>query len=204
MRVELREHKIYKFQELPENVRDEIRSNWLNHDNWRSECVIDDAKEIASLMGIDIDEVYWSGFWSQSDGACFTGSYSYAKGAVKALKAEYGGDWVKEPLRIAAELQSIQKKYFYKLRSKITQRNNYYHEVTMNFEIWHDDGDMNRYDCRGAREDDEEALKDALRDFARWIYSHLEKEYEYQRSEEAVMESCEANGYEFDEKGNIQ
>lgn len=199
MRVELREHTLYEFQELPDDVRREICSNWLNNDSWWSECVIDDAKEIASMMGIDIDNVYWSGFWSQGDGACFTGSYSYAKGAVKALKADYGGDWIKEPLRIAAELQRIQKKYFYKLRSKITQRNNYYHEVTMNFEIWHDDDQYRAID-----DNDEEYLKDALRDFARWIYSYLEKEYEYQSSEEAVSEMCAANNYEFDEKGNLQ
>ena len=204
MRVELREHTLYEFQELPDDVRREICSNWLNNDSWWSECVIDDAKEIGKLMGIDIDEVYWSGFWSQGDGACFTGSYSYAKGAVKALKADYGGDWIKEPLRIAAELQRIQKKYFYKLNSSIKHRGTYCHEMTMSFEIWHDDGDMNRYDCRGAREDDEEALKDALRDFARWIYSYLEKEYEYHSSEEAVSEMCAANNYEFDEKGNLQ
>lgn len=199
MRVELREHTLYEFQELPDDVRREICSNWLNNDSWWSECVIDDAKEIASMMGIDIDNVYWSGFWSQADGACFTGSYSYAKGAVKALKADYGGDWIKEPLRIAAELQRIQKKYFYKLRSKITQRNNYYHEVTMNFEIWHDDDQYRAID-----DNDEEYLKDALRDFARWIYSYLKKEYEYQSSEEAVSEMCAANNYEFDEKGNLQ
>ena len=41
-----------------------------------------------------------------------------------------------------------------------------------------------------------------MRDFAQWIYDSLEKEYEYQMSDEFVTENIEANEYEFDEEGN--
>lgn len=46
-----------------------------------------------------------------------------------------------------------------------------------------------------------ETLTEALRDFNRWIYKALEKEYEYLTSDEAVEESIRTNAYEFTKDG---
>ena len=43
----------------------------------------------------------------------------------------------------------------------------------------------------------EEELRDAARSFMDWIYSMLEKEYEYQTGEENAAESIRANEYTF-------
>jgi hypothetical protein len=40
-----------------------------------------------------------------------------------------------------------------------------------------------------------------MRDFADWIYSQLEKEYEWQNADEQVDDTIRANAYEFDEDG---
>ena len=45
------------------------------------------------------------------------------------------------------------------------------------------------------------ALRDALRDLARWLYQQLEKEDEYLRSDEHVDENIEANEYTFTQTG---
>ena len=194
------ETNVFQFHELPSDAKQHaISTYWGEH--WDYECVFEDAKEIAKLMGIDIDDIYFSGFWSQGDGACFTGTYRYAKGGVKTVM-EYAPE-DKELHRIANELQAVQKKYFYKLLSTIKHRGRYYHEMCMSIETVRADGDMNRYDCRGPSDDDEKAINEALRDFARWIYKRLEEQYNYETSEEAVLESCESNGYEFDSRGNI-
>ena len=190
----------YQFHELPEDAKAYAISTYWGED-WDYECVFEDAKEIGKLMGIDIDDIYFCGFWNQGDGACFTGHYRYAKGGVKAVVEQAPQD--KELHRIAKELQRIQSKYFYKLRSEIKHRGHYYHEMCMSIETIHTDGDMNRYDCRGPSDDDENDIKEALRDFARWIYKQLKEQYEYETSEEAVLEACEENGYEFDDKGRI-
>jgi hypothetical protein len=45
-------------------------------------------------------------------------------------------------------------------------------------------------------------LKDILRDYMRWIYRTLEKEYDYMTSEEAIKETIIANDYEFTKDGS--
>jgi hypothetical protein len=49
--------------------------------------------------------------------------------------------------------------------------------------------------------DAEEMVIEALRDLARWLYRHLEREYDYLTSDEAVDEAITANEYTFTEAG---
>ena len=200
MRTKMVEKTLYQFNELSEDAKQYAISTYWGAD-WDYEGVFYDAKQIGKCMGIDIDDIYFRGFCSQGDGACFTGHYRYAKAGVKAVMEYAPQD--KGLHRIAKELQRIQSKYFYKLRSEIKHRGHYCHEMCMSIETIHTDGDMNRYDCRGPSDDDENDIKEALRDFARWIYTRLKEQYEYETSEEAVLEACEENGYEFDSKGRI-
>ena len=44
-------------------------------------------------------------------------------------------------------------------------------------------------------------LVDALRDLAHWLYRALEREYEFQASDETVDEGMSANGYTFTAEG---
>ena len=87
------EVKAYYFDELSDSAKERARVWWRNAstgDNFFAECVIDDAATIAALMGLDINTtrknlvgggtryaptVYWSGFWSQGDGACCEGTW---------------------------------------------------------------------------------------------------------------------------------
>jgi hypothetical protein len=50
--------------------------------------------------------------------------------------------------------------------------------------------------------DAEEAVIEALRDLARWLYRQLEREYEYLTSDEMVDETIIANEYTFTETGH--
>ena len=47
----------------------------------------------------------------------------------------------------------------------------------------------------------EDEITECLRDFANWIYKQLERDYDYQNSDDAVAETIEANDYEFTEDG---
>ena len=49
----------------------------------------------------------------------------------------------------------------------------------------------------------EEWITETLRDYARELYKSLEKEYNYLTSEKAIIETIEANDYEFTEDGKI-
>lgn len=205
------ETSLYQFDELSESAKEKAR-DWYRQadagDNYFSECVIDDAATIADLIGIDLRQkrvnlmngtvrydpaVYWSGFSSQGDGASFEGSYCYKKGAAKAIRAHAPQD--RELHRIADELQALQARNFYRLRASIGTSGRYCHEYSMDVNVEYA-GD----DCRdvSAVEDD---LTELIRDFARWIYRALEREYDYQNSDEAVDENIRANQYEFEEDG---
>ena len=49
--------------------------------------------------------------------------------------------------------------------------------------------------------DAEEIVTEALRDLARWLYRQLEREYEYQTSDDSVDEAIAANAYTFTDAG---
>lgn len=190
------ETKAYKFGELSAEAKEKALTHcreWQTDHNWW-EFVHDDAKEAAQIIGIDIERIYFSGFWSQGDGACFEGHYSYKPNSCKQIRQFAPMDT--ELHEIADALRNIQKVNFYQLRAGVKHRGHYYHENCT-------DIDIDRYDSCELSRDAEELITTLLRDFMRWIYSRLEKEYECLTSDESVADMIEANEYEFDEYGNI-
>ena len=145
--------------------------------------VFDDAKKCASILGIEIGDIYFS----MDVGACFNGRFSYAKGWKKALKEYAPIDT--ELLRIGQELQAIQKPYFYNLSGMIESNDRY--KTTKAAFHWHE---------TNMPDDD---LSQVFTDFASWIYRNLEKEWDYLNSEEQLIETAKANGYAFDSEGRI-
>lgn len=212
-RVQVTEKTLFTFDELSDEAKEKAREWWRECEaqDWRgAEFVIEDAKEVARILGIEFDTrpvklmgggtrhdpiVYYSGFWSQGDGACFEGSYSYAKGASKAIREYAPQDRTLHA--IADGLQRVQKDHFYKLCARMTHRGYYYHSGCTSVDV----GDE-RDSYRDIGES-EALIKDSMRDFADWIYSRLRDEYEYTMSEEHVDEAIMANEYEFDESGWI-
>lgn len=192
------EKTIFNFSELSESAKERAR-DWYRQgafDHAWYDFVIDDAKRIGELFGLDIENIYFSGFWSQGDGACFTGTYKYKKGAAAAVKSYAPKD--SELHRIVAELQKIQARQFYKLEATISSgRSGYCHENSVYIEVSHADGIYRDIGDSG------EDIADTLRDYMRWIYRNLEKEWEWLNSDEQVEESILANDYEFYEDGSI-
>jgi len=194
--MRIKETKVYQFSELSEEAKakalDKCR-HWNVDDSFWYESIIDDVKDIGKILGIDIDNIYFSGFSNQGDGACFEGRYTYAKGAAKAIRAHAPKD---ETLHgIADALQAIQRKRFYSLYADTQQQGRYYH---MNVDVR---SERSVEYNNAADEEATDAITDALTDFAQWIYKSLETEYEYMTSDEAIAESFEANECEFTEAG---
>lgn len=210
---------IYKFEELTESAKETARQWWRNCENqdFDTEFIYDDVVRMGTLLGIDINThavklmgggvrheptIYYSGFSSQGDGACFEGSYRYKKGTVKAILAETSagnddaskGD--KELLRIATALYNLQRVNFYQLTASTRHSGHYYHSGCMSVECDRKDG---KIWTAGA----EDEMTQLMRDFADWIYSSLEAEYDYRMSDENVDESIIINEYEFNEEGEI-
>lgn len=190
---------VYQYNELSDSAKAKARdwfSQFVFSDSNDWEHVIEDAVTIGALIGITIayDKVQFSGFSSQGDGASFIGSYQYARGGVKAVSDYTGGDT--KLVRIAQTLQDVQKKHFYRLVADCSVSGRYSHSGCMDVTVRDSSDD---YRDIGEAED---IVTEALRSFADWIYSMLNKEYDYQMSDEAVAENIEANEYEFNEDGS--
>jgi hypothetical protein len=212
------ETTVFHYSELSESAQEKARE-WYRHatdfDDFYAECVIDDAATIADLMGIDLNQnpvklmngqtrydpaIYYSGFWSQGDGASFECSYRYKPGSVKAVASHTGND--KELIAIATALQTIQKKYFYSLRAKSKVSGHYVHSNCMQVTVdYYDPSSKYSYNVERETDKGESEITEALRDFANWIYRQLEREYDYQNSDDAIAESIICNEYEFTEEG---
>lgn len=204
---------VYKFDELSEAAKDKAidkyRENNLDYDWWDS--VYEAVETAAKILGIELDNtpvkpmnggtrydpaIYFTGFSSQGDGACFEGSYSYAKGALQAIKAEFPSD---ETLhRLAADLQALQAKEFYQLAATVTHNYRYYHYNSVDIEVYRNDDQY-----RDLVDGSESGVIEVLRAFCEWIYESLNDEYDYLNSDESITSLIEANDSEFTESGVI-
>lgn len=209
--TKIRETVVYQFDELTDDAKEKARE-WFREasagDNYFSENVIEDAAICAAILGINLRTkrvslmgggtrlkpcIYWSGFYSQGDGASFEGTYCYAKGARKAIRKHAPQD--AELHRIADELQEAQRKYFYAICASIETCGWYSHSHSMQFSVTAERDNM------PSIEEAEETIPELMRDFADWIFAQLRQEYEYQNSDECVDENIRANEYEFGEDG---
>lgn len=147
-------------------------------------------------QGVDIEErahsrrpaIYFSGFWSQGDGACFEGQV---------------GDW---PKFLAAsgrpELATMYQKFDEHLTLSWTQDGRYYHENCTSFSsclvvsnpydeetepLQHDAWAL-AYRDGAIFEELEEEFIEFVRGRMRDLYRTLEEEYDYLTSDEAVVE----------------
>lgn len=196
------EIKTYLFDELPTDAAKEKARDWFRGDNgggWQSDCVVEDATRVFGLMGFDISKVYFTGFWSQGDGACFEGTWR-AKDAADALAKvkEYAPQ--DETLhRLARECERIAQ-LFPNTYLIVKHRGQYYHEHCTDFTVCITDDDFNEIDT-DARGHAEEDLTGVTKDAMRWIYRQLEKDYEHSQTNEVVDETLRINEYDFIENG---
>ncbi len=208
---EVIETTVYTFDELDDHAKERAR-DWyregISHENWH-EFVFDDFERICEILGVDLairpvrlygggtrqkSCIWFSGFASQGDGACFEGSYSYRKGASRAIRAYAPRD--QRLAAIADQLQQTQRRNLYALEARVTHRGRYYHEYGVEISV---ERNSDRFQPPTA--DAEDCVSEALRDLARWLYRQLEQEYDHQTSNEVVDEGIIANGYTFTEAG---
>jgi hypothetical protein len=201
--------QIFKFDELSgkakNRARDWYRQSALDYDWW--DAVYEDAIQCGILLGIEIGTkktgkrdshaIYFSGFSSQGDGACFDGTWSAElpagfKSFEDAIKSHAPTD---ETLHgIARDLDAVRTATIEEggrepcARTKQSGRysNSGCMEITTNIV-----GDISNA-----------TLDNAVRSFADWIYKQLNAEHDHLTSDEAVDESIIANDYEFNETGS--
>lgn len=205
---EIIETTVYHLAELDETAKDKARA-WFreggfDHD-WY-DAVYTDFEQVCAILGITLSArairlmgggsrqepcIYFRGFWSQGDGACFEGRYAYARGASAKIRAYAPQDTALHQL--ADVLQAVQGRNFYQLHAQARHRGHCYHEYCMDVAV--------ERASQAMTADAEDVIVEALRDLARWLYRQLERDYEYQSSDECIDEAIVANAYTFTKSG---
>jgi hypothetical protein len=190
-----------KFNELDERTQDKVLEKHydinVDYQDWH-ESVLDYCKEKLEKFGVYKPEINYSGFWSQGDGASFTGTID------------------SEDILVLLTSLKVLKKFRYlvdnlrkgniDLSVSIDRISSHYsHENTCRTYLdWRVSSDHVDYDLVASRARElEEYLEEWRVDTCHEIYKDLETEYDYQTSREQIIETLEANEYEFDEDGDI-
>ena len=202
---------VYRIDELSDAAKSRAKT-WYRElgpqDDWW-DAVYDDFERVCDILGVNLKTkpvrllgggtrqkpcIWFSGFWSQGDGACFEAGVRYAKGSVAEIKAYAPQD--AELHRIATALQDLQRRNFYQLSADVTHRGRYYHEFCMDIAV-----DRDSPTSQPLTDDAEAGITEALRDLARWLYRQLQAEHDHLTSDEAIEEAISINEYTFTENG---
>lgn len=170
------------------------------HDYWW-DSTYDNFKRDMAEIGIEVRNIYFSGFWSQGDGACFEGEV-----------CDWGPFLKSRGYNDAALITHAEQHFQF----SVTHHGHYYHENCTSFAVHlplpeHDEDSyflddyspherdslheavwmvgINKYSFEAMERDFTEAFKGHMRD----LYTALNKEYDYLTSDEAVLDSLEAN-----------
>ena len=191
-----------RFETLSEGDKQIIldRHRYINVDYDWWDCVYSGFTEDMKAVGIAVTRIYFSGFWSQGDGACFEGRVD---------------DW-RLFLESLGYTDELMVQHFADHASfSVSHSGHYYHEHCTRFDAefnlpdqyvdeehfleYHGFGEelrdaaliavLSKFDGRKLEDEFAEAFKDHMRD----LYRRLENEYEYLTSDEAVLEALHAN-----------
>ena len=187
-----------------------------------ADCTLEYYKEDPDIKakGFDIDEIFYTGFSCQGDGASWKGRV----GLAQYIRHHWTDDAtaVKREVMLALLGNDDMSGYI-----NVNTRGHYSHSNTMyvqySLEVYFnstttiDDPCLKDTLFFGASSQDilaaiggeafleevEEEVLSAAKELADEIYKALEEEYDYQHSEECVSELAEANGWKFDNEGNL-
>ena len=214
----------YKYEELEGRAKDKAReklTEWATDHNWW-DCIETDAKEDGAEKGFEIDDIRFSGFYSQGDGCHWTGRIdvrTFLEVNLDERSAWYGEDII---------LLELWKEGWVDRYVQVHNRSyRYYHSGGMSMSDYpdnaldsldeDDDAVLKHGVMQGANvyqlsrsfdyeqrinEWCDEALKQA-RAFADDVYKKLRDEYEYLTGDESLTEFAGANEYLFNEKGEM-
>lgn len=172
-------YEVFSFDELTEEVKEKVIEKFrdINVDYYWSSDIEENTAERLEELGYSEPKLFWSGFWSQGDGASFS-----ASGNIEKLV----------PKKYQKFIESID----------FTKNGRYEHEYTMSIDIDYNDKPTGRIGAMEFRNLEKELIENA-REEARIFYDDLKTEYEYQTKDSCVIEAIKANEYQFLADGTL-
>lgn len=196
------ELKLYKFDELSKEVQEKVIQNNRDinvYDDWHDWIIEDWINEYIPKRGFDATNIYYSGFWSQGDGAMF----EYG-GITDELFNEFIDTLNLSPMR----RQWLVNNLYAGASGKHSGR--YSHEKCCSHSIyWEvDNGELhwstNFYQWLESFADEFEAfIIDKYKDICRELYRALEESYDYLTEERQIVETLYGQDYDYTENGDI-
>lgn len=183
----------YGYRELSSKAKEKARAWFREGLEYDGECQNEDSKQCAAFLGFDVKNIWFSGFSSQGDGACFDGTWCARDVNATALKEHAPIDSTLH--RLADEFERIAKAFLF-ASFTVAHRGYYCHKfcTDFTFSIVDENGDeITGNDADKAERD----LTEASRDLMEWIYCQLEKDYYWRVDDEQIADSIECNGYAF-------
>jgi len=202
--------RAFTYPELTPEAQQRALEDWAHdqpYEGWW-DMEEENLREDMKLRGIEIEDVQFSGFYSQGDGSSFVGN-------VDLL---HFMNWDAQQGEASRHLATTHKEVYlsqipfngeasvnYEWMVNITRNSHHYsHENTVSTNI--------EYNFFGDGDDDlpedavislENDLNDIMREYMRSYYKQLEAQYDYLTGEEAFIESCADNAWLFDESGEL-
>lgn len=187
----------YELNELSEDVRQSVLETYCEvnvHDTWY-DPIYEGIRERTKEVGFEIKDIFFSGFWSQGDGAMFTYTGLDKKLLDKAVDSLSIPNWKK----------SILKNGY--ISGTGVHRGHYYHSNTCSHSIYveTDNGMQDYYNIEGLfsryHEDIENYIIEIYQDLCQSLYTSLEQYYNELTSAEYVAETIIGNDYTFTKEG---
>jgi arginyl-tRNA synthetase len=189
---------------IPQNIIDKLAEKFhhfnVDHDWWDS--TYDSFKDRMNDVGIEVENMHFSGFWSQGDGACFEG---------------YVSDWNKFLTHMGYEDAPLIKHASHGWSFKVVHQGHYYHEnctsftsdmplpenvddenFSIDFSPHHKVGELRDMVwrtllCKYNEEKLHDEFVERFKSHMRTLYKELEDEYDHLTSETCILESLNAN-----------
>ena len=172
----------------------------VDHDDWW-DGVYDQFREDMAAVGIDVWNMYFSGFASQGDGACFTGCIGNTE---LYLNHHHQGQYpmIRKLMENDGELYANcnrEGRYYHEnatrfwvdadtLTGMMSQPTEFHEQIV---EQWQEqlDEELSAFEAE---------MTEQWRSYMQDLYRRLRAEYDYLTSDEAVWEAIEANELEDD------
>jgi hypothetical protein len=194
------ETKVYQFNELNEDAKKRVveQMHYINANcDWWDD-VYEQFKEQAKNEGFEVSKIYFSGFSSQGDGAMFEYHFEGKKlvnNFIDSLKlSQMRKAWLKNWCDYSGAGKHSGHYYHENSCSHSVEfLAGFYWSRAINVSNWID----------SFYSEFEEYIINIYKNLCRDLYKQLEKEYKYLASEAAIIETIEANEYEFTEDGKL-
>lgn len=198
-----------RFDALPKNDQEAIlekHHDWNVDDDWW-DSVYEQFKEKVAALGFDIDtnvsrtvsgkpltnhEIFFSGFCSQGDGACFNGSVGKCETVFTRLAPILWEHWSKIEV-CTASWKSRDNHYCHSNTLSFSYEFEVPNQITDESDLrWHVMEQL-RIELEAAWDTFTDALEAEVKGLCDKLYGDLSDEYDHLTSDEAILESLIAN-----------